>query len=145
MFDAGGHQTPGVDHDDYALIAFDLVLLGDQPPPPRRSGPRNMPHLVAAHVIAHAFEFPALPADARLFRSYKHLAIAPRRQFVPASLVDVRIDFDALSRLDPVLPDDQPPGAEAADDDVAEAVITPRSRVEPVPGCRLAIRGSAAR
>src|SRR5262245_7274877 len=143
MFDARGHQTPGVDHDDDALIAFDLVLLGDQPPAPRRGGPRNMPHLVAPDVIAHAFEFAALPADARLSRPEEHLAVAPRRQLVPPRLVDVRVDFNALRRLDTVLFDDQPPRAAAANDDVAEPVIAARSRVELVSDRRLAIRVSA--
>src|SRR5215813_598181 len=99
MLDAGGHQAPGVDHDDDALIALDLVLLGDQSPAPRRGRPRNVAHLVAADVIAHAFEFAALPANAGLSRPEEHLAIAPRRQLVPPRLVDVRIDFDSLSRL----------------------------------------------
>src|SRR5262245_37420618 len=129
MFDARGHQSPGIDHDDDALIAFDLVLLGDQPPAPRRSGPRNMPHLVALYVIAHALEFAALPPDAGLFRPEEHLAIAPRRQLMPPRLVDVRIDFYALRRLDPILFDDQSPGAAAANDDVAEPVIAARGRV----------------
>src|SRR5882672_2149181 len=143
MFDAGGHQTPGVDHDDDTLIAFDLVLPGDQPPAPRRGRPRNVPHLVAADVIAHAFEFAALPANARLSRPEEHLAIAPRRQLVPPRFIDVRVDFDSLSRLDPILFDDQPPRAAAAYDEVAEPVIAARSRVEFVSDRRLAV-GSPA-
>src|SRR5262245_32831949 len=143
MFDARGHQPPGVDHNDDALIAFDLVLPGDQPPAPRRGGPRNMPHLVAPNVIAQAFEFASLPANARFFHPDQHLAVAPRRQLVPPRLVDVRIDFDALSRLDPILLDDQSPRPAAANDDGAEPVIAARSGVELVSERRLAVSRSA--
>src|SRR5215475_8603194 len=145
MFDAGGHQPPGVDHDDDALIAFSLILLGYQPPTPRRGRPRNVPHLVSPDVIAHAFEFAAMPADARLSRSEEHLAVAPRRQLMPPRLVDVRVDFDSLRRLDPILFDGQPPGAAASNDDVAEPVIAARGRVELVSDRRLAVGGSATK
>src|SRR5262245_22774839 len=145
MFDARGHQPPGVDHDYDALVAFDLVLLGGQPPAPRRSGPRNMPHLVAPDVIAHAFEFAALPADAGLSHSEEHLAVAPRRQLMPPRLVDVRVDFDALRRLDTILFDGQPPRAAASNDDVAEPVIAARGRVELVSDRRLSVGASATK
>src|SRR5262249_51541136 len=81
----------------------------------------------------------ALPANTRLSRPEEHLAIAPRRQFVPPRLIDVRVDFDALSRLDPILFDDQSPRAASAYDDVAEPVIAARSSVEFVPDRRLAV------
>src|SRR5215471_839844 len=145
MFDARGHQPPGVDHDNDALIAFGLVLLGRQPPAPRRGGPRNVPHLVAPDVITHAFEFAALPADARLPRPEEHLAVAPRRQLMPPRLVDVRVDFDALRRLDPILFDGQPPRAAASNDDVAESIIAARGRVELVSDRRPGVGGSATK
>src|SRR5262249_24460041 len=64
---------------------------------------------------------------------------------MPPRLVDVRVDFDALRRLDPILFDGQPPRAAASNDDVAEPVIAARGRVELVSDRRLVVSGSATK
>src|SRR5688572_17286889 len=120
MFDSRGHQPARIDHDNNALVSFDLILFGDQAAASRSGGPGDMPKFIAADVITEAFELPTLPAQSRFPLAGHHLPVSPRGEFMPFGFPDVRINLDALSRGISCLPDSEPPGPAPARDEISE-------------------------
>ena len=129
--DASGHQASRVERDDDRLVAFDLILARDELRAPRGRRPRNMPELVAAHVIAHRFELAPFAAPHGFALNRQKALRSQCFELHFARAPHIRINLDGLRLAQISLTPDQTELGKKPDGSATEFIIPAPRRREP--------------